>query len=200
MWLIFTRRGIDIKKYPAIQNYLQQFKDRLTPGIPGGRKAGSYQWYEIQDNIAYWQEFERSKIIYPDIYKHQNFAFDTHGFFSGNTCYFIPTDELWLCGLLNASTVEWFYSKVSNSVRGGYLRAFSTYIKEIPIPPASPADKTRIETFVQQCLNAQGKNVAAAEAEIDAIVARLYSLTDAEVAIIEEQAGAINQKSSNHRS
>jgi hypothetical protein len=56
--------------------------------------------------------------------------------------------------------------------------------QKIPIPPASAADKTRIETLVQQCLTAQGQSVAAYEAEIDDIVARLYSLTDADLAII----------------
>ncbi len=50
--------------------------------------------------------------------------------------------------------------------------------------PASLADKARIETPVQQCLTAQGQAVAATEAEIDAIVAYLYSLTDAELQII----------------
>ncbi|MGI8735542.1 MAG: Eco57I restriction-modification methylase domain-containing protein [Pyrinomonadaceae bacterium] len=53
LWLIFTRRGIDIKKYPAIKKHLEQFKEQLMPGVPGGRKAGSYEWFEIQDNIAY---------------------------------------------------------------------------------------------------------------------------------------------------
>ncbi|MEK0188948.1 Eco57I restriction-modification methylase domain-containing protein, partial [Microcoleus anatoxicus] len=57
LWLIFTRRGIDIKKYPAIENYLSQYQEKLTPGT--GRKAGTYKWYEIQDNVAYWQEFEQ---------------------------------------------------------------------------------------------------------------------------------------------
>ena len=55
--------------------------------------------------------------------------------------------------------------------------------------PISPTDKARIKTLVQPCLTAQGQAVAATEAEIDAIVARLYGLTEAEVAIIEEQAG-----------
>ncbi|MBD2425733.1 hypothetical protein [Phormidium sp. FACHB-1136] len=49
--------------------------------------------------------------------------------------------------------------------------------------------KARIETLVQHCLNAQGQAVAAAEAEIDTIVARLYGLTDAERAIIEGRKG-----------
>lgn len=62
LWLIFTRRGIDIKKYPAIHKHLKQFKTQLEPepedwdekknGKWPGRKPGSYKWYEIQDNIA----------------------------------------------------------------------------------------------------------------------------------------------------
>jgi len=57
--------------------------------------------------------------------------------------------------------------------------------QKIPIPPASAADKARIETLVQQCLTAQGQSVTTYEAEIDDMVARLYGLTDAERKIIE---------------
>ena len=64
LWLIFTRRGIDIKKYPAIKKHLEQFRTQLEPGKEGGRKAGSYEWYEIQDNIAYWRDFSTPKILY----------------------------------------------------------------------------------------------------------------------------------------
>lgn len=52
------------------------------------------------------------------------------------------------------------------------------------IAPASPAEKKRIETVVQQCPTAQSQNVSAYDAEIDGIVARLYGLTDAELATI----------------
>ncbi|MDJ0658922.1 MAG: Eco57I restriction-modification methylase domain-containing protein [Crocosphaera sp.] len=90
LWLIFTRRGIDIKQYPAILNYLNQYKDRLTPGIKGGRKAGSYQWYEIQDNIAYYKEFETSKILYQEIATYQAFAWDISGLYSNNKTFLIP--------------------------------------------------------------------------------------------------------------
>jgi hypothetical protein len=34
LWLIFTRRGIDIKKYPAIEKHLKQYKKQLMPGVP----------------------------------------------------------------------------------------------------------------------------------------------------------------------
>ena len=54
LWLIFTRRGIDIKKYPAIKTFLESFRERLEPKPKDwpkgakwpGRKAGPYQWYK----------------------------------------------------------------------------------------------------------------------------------------------------------
>ncbi|GAB4376993.1 MAG: hypothetical protein Kow00121_25270 [Elainellaceae cyanobacterium] len=49
--------------------------------------------------------------------------------------------------------------------------------------------KSLIETLLQQCLTAQGQAIAAYEAEIDDIVARLYGLTDAERTIIEGKEG-----------
>jgi hypothetical protein len=153
LWLIFTRRGIDIKKYPAIENYLSQYQEKLTPGT--GRKAGTYKWYEIQDNVAYWQEFEQPKIVYPDIYGHPSFAIDKTGFYSGNTCYFIPTNKTWLCGLLNSQLIEWFYSMISNSIRGGYFRAFSDYMKQIPIPN-NPQPEI-IETLVNYIIYLTGE-------------------------------------------
>jgi adenine-specific DNA-methyltransferase len=108
LWLIFTRRGIDIDAYPAVKRHLAQYREKLEPKpsdwVDGpseadkwqGRKAGSYKWFEIQDNIAYWREFETTKIVYPDIYEHQSFAWDEAGTYGANTCYFIPTVERWL--------------------------------------------------------------------------------------------------------
>ena len=147
LWLIFTRRGIDIKAFPAVHAYLKPYQQRLTPGVPGGRKPGSYEWYEIQDNIAYWQEFNQPKIVYPDIYEHQTFAFDTEGYFFGNTCYFVPTDEKWFLSFLNSSLMEWFYGSISNRIRGGYLRAFSQYVGQIPIPTATEDQKQLCENL-----------------------------------------------------
>jgi hypothetical protein len=48
LWLIFTRRGIDIDKYPAIKKHLALFKKELMPGAAGGRKPGHYEWFHIQ--------------------------------------------------------------------------------------------------------------------------------------------------------
>lgn len=73
LYLIFTRRGIDINRYPIIKKFLSKYKEELTPKNKNskkedkGRKPGPYKWYEIQDNIAYHALFEKEKIIYSEI-------------------------------------------------------------------------------------------------------------------------------------
>ncbi len=189
LWLIFTRRGIDINKYPAIQNYLSQFKARLTPGILGGRKPGSYEWYEIQDNIAYWQEFERSKIIYQEIATYQAFAWDDSGCYSNNKTFLIPDANLYLLAFLNSKVIWFFLDKIAQKMAGGTFALQTIYMEQIPIPPASEADKAAIRALVQKCIDAGGKNCQQWEAEIDDIVARLFGLTDAERRIIHGKEG-----------
>ena len=44
-----------------------------------GRKPGAYKWYEIQDTIDYWREFNGPKIVWPDISKLPRFSMDTGG-------------------------------------------------------------------------------------------------------------------------
>ena len=152
LWLIFTRRGINIDQYPAIKKYLLQFKERLTPGIPGGRKDGSYQWYEIQDNIAYWQEFERSKIIYPDIAVRCEFTFDTNHLYPDCTLFLIPGESTYLVGILNSNIVQFFIDQICPAVRGNFRRFKSIYIEKIPIPAATDETKKTIETLVSYIL------------------------------------------------
>lgn len=152
MWLIFTRRGIEIEKYPAILRHLKPLKARLTPGIPGGRKPGSYEWYEIQDNIAYWQEFETSKIVYQDIARYFGMAWDDSGAYLGNTCYFIPTKEKWLLAVLLSSSMQFYVQKALGSDEGGFIRLFSIHVEKFPIPPADAAQKASIERLVEYLL------------------------------------------------
>jgi hypothetical protein len=74
---------------------------------------------------------------------------------------------------------------VSNSVRGGYLRAFTNYMKDIPVPKASTEQKQKISTLAQKCLDAKGQNVAKFEIEIDKLVGELYGLIPEDLSIIE---------------
>ncbi|MBZ9673787.1 Eco57I restriction-modification methylase domain-containing protein [Mesorhizobium sp. ES1-3] len=178
LWLIFTRHGIDIDDYPAVKQHLAQYRDALEPKPRDwksadwpGRKSGPYKWYEIQDNIAYWREFETTKIVYPDIYEHQSFAWDESGAYGANTCYFIPTTERWMTAVLNSSLIEWYYRQVSNAIRGGYLRAFSEVMQSVPIARVTEAQRTVVDALVA-VLSAEQR--PAVEQLLNGLVYELY--------------------------
>jgi hypothetical protein len=188
-YIIFARRGIDIDRYPAIKRHLSQFKERLMPGTERGRKPGSYEWYEIQDTTAYYTEFGKPKIVYPDIAKRPEFAYDTTGAYGGNTIYILPTEGLYLLGILNSLVVEFFYNQISSTIRGDYLRFIASYMEQVPIPTPTPAQREAIEALVRKLLAAegQGPHVEAWEQELNALVYQVYDLTTEEIAIVEEQ-------------
>ena len=140
-YLIFTRRGVDVEQYPAIKQYLNQYRAELEPkksrAEKHGRKVGNYRWYEIQDTTAYYTEFEKPKIVYPDIGMNCRFCFDESGLFSTNTTYFIPTSDMCLLALLNSHLT--FYNLkhicmvLGDADRGGRLRFIYQYMQDLPI-------------------------------------------------------------------
>ncbi|MDV7392494.1 TaqI-like C-terminal specificity domain-containing protein, partial [Arthrospira platensis SPKY1] len=155
------------------------------PGKPNewpGRKPGSYKWYEIQDSVDYYEEFEKGKIMLPDIAIKAQCAYDESGTYCVNTAYIIPTAEYWLLGILNSSLVHFFYSNLTSSIRGGYLRFIRQYLEQIPIISDREELKAQIQQKVEAVLRSPSADTAALEAELDALVYGLYGLTEAEVA------------------
>jgi predicted type IV restriction endonuclease len=214
-YLIFTRRGVDIDKYPAIKDYLTQWREDLLPkkgkSMGRGRKPGRYQWYEIQDDVAYYKAFDGPKLIFPDIAKGPRFSLDKDGHYLINTAYCISTDDHYLLGFLN-SRLFWF--AISNisipfGIRAGQYRyrLIYQYMEKVPIRVINFSDRadvsshSRIVELANLMLNLHQqlpkaktpheieslqRQIVAADGEIDQLVYRLYGLTDKEIRIVEE--------------
>jgi len=217
-YLIFTRRGININLYPAIKNYLHQFKNELTPkpnnwkgDFWSGRKAGNYQWYEIQDAVEYYLDFEKPKIVYPDIAKESRFAFDFGGLFIANTIYFIPCNDFYLLGLLNSKLIYSYFKRIAavlgDADKGGRLRWFDQDVRKIPIRVLNLSNKNdenyynstitlvkRIIDLNQHLHSVEStsereiyqRQINATDRQIENLVYELYGLTDEEIKIVEE--------------
>ena len=150
-WLIFAYRRIEINRYPAIRKHLEKYKSALS------KRAGKQKWYELPATRNNVEHFTQTKLICPNSYDHQTFAVDTEGFYCGDTCYLIPTEETWLCGLLNSRVVEWFYSQTSNQLTGDYLQARSRYLQQIPVPDLTSEQKGMIGKIVDYLIYLQGQ-------------------------------------------
>ena len=141
-FIIFTRRGIDIEKYPAVKNYLSQFYDKLLPkknkSDKIARKKGDYKWYEIQDSISYYKEFDKPKIIYPEIAMESRFTIDLERTYLNKTIFFIPAEDYYLLGILNSRLVWFFLCNTCTSLgdpkNGGRLNIQKVYLEKTPIP------------------------------------------------------------------
>ena len=167
--------------YPAIHAFHQQFRS----GLIKRADQGKYFW-ELR-SCAYWQEFEQPKIVYPDIALSPQFSWDNDQQYLANTAYIIPRVEQWLLSILNSPACAWFYGQISPQIQNGYYRFIAQYCQQIPIPTATPAEQTELQTLVQRILeNPNAENVAHLEAEINERVYRLYGLTLDEIAVIED--------------
>jgi hypothetical protein len=98
-----------------------------------GRKPGTYRWWEIQDNVAYFELFERSKILYSDITWSAQFTRDESPAFGSNTTYFLPTGDPWVLACLNSPLGWWFAWRGAQHCKDEALRYFNTFMEHFPI-------------------------------------------------------------------
>jgi len=163
LWMIFARRGIQIERYPSLLQHLRMLRDRLEPR-PGdwqptpeqpewnGRKEGHYAWYEIQDGVDYWPEFEKPKIIYQEIQYTPSYAFDTTRLYSNNKTFVIASTDLFLLAVLNSPLMWWFNWRHLPHMKDEALSPMGFRMQQVPI--ASPDAQIR-----QAVENATGRMI-----------------------------------------
>ncbi len=179
-WLILMPRGWTRKQsngaknawhwlrlnYPAIADHLAPHEEKAKKRYDKGE-----YWWELRA-CDYYGEFEKGKILLPDISPRGNFTLDeSGGFFAANTCYLLPSDDLFLLGVLNSSLMDYYYRKNFAVYRGGYLRFFAEYLLQLPIAGTKPDQKqhrAEIESQVMRLIEAK-KQLAQARTEKDKV-------------------------------
>ncbi len=195
-WLIgtFPNKKINIDEYQSIKEYLLEFgKSRLEQtGQPGSRKKTSNAWFETQDTIAYWEEFQKPKIMYQVFQVKPCFIYDDQGLFCNNSMWILPSDDKVLLAILNSKVGWWLISKYCTAIQNGYQLIWK-YFSQIPIPTAKPNQAKPIEEKVNRIISLKKENpeadTSALEAEIDQLVYELYELTEEEIRIVEGGVG-----------
>ncbi|MEZ4668138.1 MAG: N-6 DNA methylase [Anaerolineae bacterium] len=160
--LIVARQGIDIEKYPAVKRHLEQFRDHLevkpsnwddkTQGKWLGRTSGNYTWCEWHDTVAYYQEFEKSKIVWPDISKLPRFSLND-GSYIANTGFIVGSSSQSLLALLQ-SRVLWFAVSqiaVALRLRAGLwqYRLILQFVQRLPIPALTAAQEAGLAALAE---------------------------------------------------
>jgi hypothetical protein len=126
-WLIRTHVGVEIEKYHAIYDHLEQYREKLEARWDKGD-----EWWELRP-CDYYDEFEKPKLMIPDIAARAAVYWDTSQLYAANTAYIIPTLRSTLACLLNSQLITCWYGSESAVYRGGYLRFIYQYLVNIPI-------------------------------------------------------------------
>ncbi|MBN7810808.1 Eco57I restriction-modification methylase domain-containing protein [Algoriphagus sp. H41] len=170
--------------YPAIAGYLRPFEKAAKKRSD----QGDY-WWELRA-CDYYDEFEKNKIMLPDISIKAEALLDTHQMYCVNTAYIIPKGDRYLLAILNSKLVHFFYSNLTSTIRGGYLRFIRQYLAQIPIAAISEGDRAEIENLVEQILESKkqdpSSDTSTLEAEIDQLVYGMYGLSEEEIGIVEK--------------
>lgn len=114
----FPSRHFDIELYPAVKKFLLTFgiekleqtgKSYLVDGIKiKARKRTNNKWFETQDSISYWDDFNKPKIIWKIIGSNLAFALDNDKFIVNNACYLMTGVEIEsMLPYLNSRIINW---------------------------------------------------------------------------------------------
>ncbi len=184
--------------YPNIFLHLKKFiKDAEKRG-----DKGDY-WWELRACENYG-EFEKPKIVYPNICGKPEFTYDTTGFYTNQKCYIIPKNDFYLLGILNSKIMMFFFETKIPKLRGGFFEPSFVFMKDFPVRKIDVSNTTDVKkhdqmvALVTRMLELHkrtpatpqesehvARDIASTDRQIDRLVYELYGLTEEEIKIVE---------------
>ena len=204
LWVIgtFPALKLNIDDYPALKRYFldnfdirqleQSGKKYPELGFCARKKTGN-KWFETQDQIAYYPEFEKEKIVWKRIGSVIRFALDVNKTYPLDSNVFLVGEHIkYLCGYLNSKiSIKQLLENSPKTGTGDVIISVQA-LEPHKIPPITPENHhlvSRIEELVDKILEEKRKDAQADirqwEHEIDELVYKLYELTEEEVRIVE---------------
>ena len=182
----FPAKHYDIEKYPAVKDYLLSFgMERLEQTgkehtIKGekikARKKTNNKWFETQDSISYWDEFNKPKIVWGNLNLSATYTLAPAGMMiNAPATMIVPASESLLC-ILNSKIADYYIRNLGVTRNGGYFEYKPMFIEQLPVP--QNIDEKTFEEFSKKELNN--------EEEIDRKIYELYGLTDEEIQFLEK--------------
>ena len=185
-YILATKNGIDVKNdYPDIYNYLVKRNTDLNGSVEKRYDQGQH-WSNLR-NCAYYEEFFKEKIIYPEFSSNSSFCWEEGKYFNLDTTWFISGDiNKGLLGILNSKLI-WFYLKIiSVQLGSSALRMKKIYLDNLPIADLNESENNILSDIVDRIieLKKQDKDTKELEDKIDEMVYDLYELTEDEKELI----------------
>ena len=201
LWVILALFGSHKyleSEFPAIYNHLSQYKEKLEARgqcrYGGKGNKGMHHWLEL-DNCPtqkYVEQFEKEKIIYPNMTLFLPFIYDDKKFYTNQKCFIITSKTVnlkFLVGYFNSKVSHRWIRENCPELQGGTRELSKIFFENIPIPPLSESEQKPFVALVEKILagKERGEDTTGLEREIDLMVYRLYGLSYEEVKVIDPE-------------
>jgi hypothetical protein len=123
------------KTYPGIYAWMKPRESELKKRQDKGKF-----WWELRA-CAYWDEFEKNKIVYQEIQFHPSYAMDRHARYGNNKTFFLESDDVCLLAILNSPLLWWFNWRYLPHMKDEALSPVAFLMESLPI--AKPPTKSR---------------------------------------------------------
>jgi adenine-specific DNA-methyltransferase len=164
--------------YPAVHGWFEEFRSALIKRQDQGR----FFW-ELR-SCAYWEEFERPKLLYMEINRMDAYSWDDSGMLMNNKLFMLPDVSLIVLACLNSMVGKWAVHQLLGVPMGGFLELQWPRFSRFPVANADKVTARLLIKRVEKILALKKENshafVAGIEAEIDGLVAHLYGLSESE--------------------
>lgn len=204
---MFPSLNLKIDDFPSVKEWLLTFgmkkleqtgkTYKVGNEIIKARKKTANKWFETQDQIGYYSQFAKPKIMYQAFQVKPCFIYDEEGLYCNNSMWILPTENKALLGLLNSKMGWWLISKYCTQIQNGYQLIWK-YFGEIPIALAENEKSRKIAEKVELILSEKKKDPSAKTSEleddIDDIVYDLYGLLPEEIDIVKRASSAQNDE------
>ena len=136
-YVIIARLESDIpNKYPAICKHLEQFKGKGKLGDNSTTKVFKRPWWAwMQEPVSYWEDFNKQKIMYPNMTKFMPFLLDNNGFFINDKGFIITGNNLsYLIAFFNSNIFKICYRDNFPELQGGTRELRKIFFEQVKIP------------------------------------------------------------------
>ena len=191
----YEKANYALSDIPNIFKYLTLHKDKLQNrkdnSLKGAIKRGRWDVMALPKISI---DFSGPKIVCPQRNKVNTFGYNECDWYASADVYYItnPNKDYhikYILGLLNSKLYYvWLYHKGKR--KGETLELYQKPLSEIPIKKASSDIQNSIVKIVNEIIALKKTNpnhdTSSLERQIDAIVYKIYGLTNAEIKIIEQ--------------
>ena len=179
LWLINTHNGvkgkyprIDINNYPVIKAYLDSFGTKVTNRADQGDTP-----YNLR-NCAYLDDFNKPKIVYPNMTKYMPFVYDEKQFVTNQKCFIITGRfTAFLTAFFNSSLFKYCFRDSFPELQGGTRELSKIFFDKIPVIKVDEETDSKFKALVDEIQREYTREKAI---NIDNIIFDMYGLNEEE--------------------